>query len=694
MPARDDRRVGDVAHGGEHLLAHLVAALGDAGPNGSKDLLGPTPGGFAQPPNRAGDDAGDRSAPSGVHGADPTRSGQQHGHAVGDPHGGQNSGTGHQDGVPFTQGATLVRLKNLGAVNLRGSGDGGHPRGSADGLPVIAQDAGRESMDQAVSARKQAASQHRRTVAATLLAMLLALLACTDGSGPLGRGNVADYDVSLLVRYPKNQSPLEGVDTLELVLDHAEGDPEVFELSSVDNPQIDGLGDLEDTRVILRGYSGGVLVAYGSTTPLTAHDEELDQTLLVAEVDQMAWLESSGSGRGFGALANDGRGSFYLFGGESENPGSFGQGWSSETHDSIWRLDVAPPDTLKFEAIGTTMPSFVGSADGTTYTGRAGHTATLLTGNASDSGLILVTGGAAETTNWESASYDAFLFDPVTEEVVTLGNDPLRAARYQHLAVEHVSGDVFLMGGWTRASAPQIGLSNGWEIYRRDSRTFENGTGELAGGPYAAAASVGSAGVLHCGGIEIRSSFESRAGCSLLQPSGTLTALSSPNDLEFSHHAMASLGSGKVLMSGGVRAVIEQYEETDAIDEAWIFDAANNSWTRAGDLNIARANHAMVPLPDGRVLVVGGATRVHLQSAGDETALACAEIFDPTKGANGEFEVLAGCTANSSSSTLPAQVFWPMVSVDDDYGVLVAGGFDIGEDADPNVSLWLPEPVE
>ena len=200
--------------------------------------------------------------------------------------------------------------------------------------------------------------------------------------------------------------------------------------------------------------------------------------------------------------------------------------------------------------------------------------------------------------------------------------------------------------------------------------------------------------MLHCGGVEIRSEFESRAGCSLLQPSGTLTALSSPNDLEFSHHAMASLGSGKVLMSGGVRAVIEQYEEVDAIDEAWIFDAANNSWTRAGDLNIARANHSMVPLPDGRVLVVGGATRVHLQSAGDETAMACAEIFDPTKGANGEFEVLEGCTANSTSSTLPSQVFWPMVAVDDDYGVLVAGGFDIDEDADPNVSLWLPEPAE
>ena len=520
--------------------------------------------------------------------------------------------------------------------------------------------------------------------------MLLALMACTDGSGPLGR-NVSNYDVTLLVRYPKNQSPLEGVDTLELVLDHAEGDPEIFELNNVDSPQIDGLSELEDTRVVLRGYSGDVLVAYGSTNPLSAHRDSVEQTLLVAEVDQMAWLEPASAGRGLGALVSDGQGSFWLFGGESRNPGAFGQGWSSETHNTIWRLDVAPPDSLAFEDTGATMPDFTGAADGQTYSGRMGHSGTLLTGNADDAGLILLAGGVYEGTRWETTTYHAFLFDPANGESISLGGDPLRSARFQHAAVEHVSGDVFLMGGWGRADAGNLDISDSWEIYRRSSRSFETGDGKLAGGPYGAAASVGSEGILHCGGVRVLSgNLKSSAGCNLLQPSGSNEELGAPGDAVISHHAMASLGSGRVLLAGGIQADVPQYAEVDAIADAWVFDIANKSWTAVGDMNVARANHTMVPLPDGRVLVLGGASFTHVQSSKD-AALACVEIFDP---ATNSFEMLEGCTPDVPSSTLPSQVFWPMAAVDEDYGILVMGGFGSDEEADANTSLWLPQPAE
>ena len=520
--------------------------------------------------------------------------------------------------------------------------------------------------------------------------MLLALMACTEGGGPLGR-NISNYDVTLLVRHPKNQSPLEGVDTLELVLDHAEGDPEIFELNNVDSPQIDGLGELEGTRVVLRGYSGDVLVAYGSTTPLSAHRESVEQTLLVAEVDQMAWLEPAASGRGLGALVADGQGSFWLFGGESKNPGAFGQGWSSETHNTIWRLDVAPPDSLAFVDTGATLLDFVGAADGQTHSGRMGHTGTLLTGNVNDAGLILLAGGAAEGTQWDTATYHAFLFDPTTGDSISLGADPMRSARFQHTAVEHVSGDVFLMGGWGRAASGNLDISDSWEIYRRSSRSFEIGDGKVAGGPYGAAASVGSEGVLHCGGINVVSgNLQGGDECNLLQPSGSNEPLESPGNQRVSHHAMASLGSGRVLLTGGIDADVEQYAEVDALADAWIFDVADKSWTAVGDMNVARANHTMVSLPDGRVLVLGGATKTHVQSS-QGAALACVEIFDP---ATDTFEMLEGCTPESTSSTLPSQVMWPMAAVDEDYGVVIAGGFGDDEKGDTNTSLWLPQPAE
>lgn len=527
--------------------------------------------------------------------------------------------------------------------------------------------------------------------------LLLALTACTDGGG-FGRRDVAKYDISLLVRYPKNQSPLESADRLELVLDHAEGDPDIYELSSVDNPQLEGLGDLSDTRVLLRAFEGDALLAYGVTTPLTAHDEEIEQTLLVAEVDRMAWLESTGEGRGLGALVSDGLGSFYLFGGDAENPGDFdgetSPGFKSDAQASIWRLDIAPPDALSFEPIETEMPSFVGSGDGEEHDGRVSHSATLLTGNAKDSGLILVAGGAAMGNDWTSASYHAFLFDPATEELIDIGDDPMRSARFAHQAVEHVSGDVFLIGGWTRAAEGSIVASDSWEVYKRDSQDFEIGQGSLGGGPYAAASSLGSAGVLVCGGIDISAQgFNSTSGCAVLQPSGASEVIDSPQGLSFSHHAMASLGSGKVLMAGGIRGSgLEQYEEASAIDEAWIYDAASGSWSRTADMGIGRANHAMVPLPDGRVLVVGGSTSIDLMTGLD--ALACAEIFDPDKGDNGQFEVLDSCTDDSNSASLPTPVYWPMLAIDEDYGVLVAGGFGADHDADNNASLWLPKPAE
>ncbi|HSN74672.1 MAG TPA: kelch repeat-containing protein [Anaerolineae bacterium] len=68
--------------------------------------------------------------------------------------------------------------------------------------------------------------------------------------------------------------------------------------------------------------------------------------------------------------------------------------------------------------------------------------------------------------------------------------------------------------------------------------------------------------------------------------------------------ASVRLPDGRVLVSGGFT-----YE--DPVPKIWasteIYDPASNTWTAAANLAQARYTHALVLLPDGQVLAVGGA---------------------------------------------------------------------------------------
>jgi N-acetylneuraminic acid mutarotase len=74
------------------------------------------------------------------------------------------------------------------------------------------------------------------------------------------------------------------------------------------------------------------------------------------------------------------------------------------------------------------------------------------------------------------------------------------------------------------------------------------------------------------------------------------------------------LSDGRVLVAGG--------NAGSATKMSMIYDPATNMWTRTGDLNVARYQHAAVLLRDGTVLVVGG------NGAAGKTA----EIYDPVTG--------------------------------------------------------------
>ena len=133
-----------------------------------------------------------------------------------------------------------------------------------------------------------------------------------------------------------------------------------------------------------------------------------------------------------------------------------------------------------------------------------------------------------------------------------------------------------------------------------------------------------------------------------------------------------TLPDGRVLMAGGANAA-----GSVGMSSAEIYDPANDSWAATGALSQRRYYHVAVRLGDGRVLAAGGL-------GGDPAGSNTADIYDP---ATGEWSPAAPMhrirVAASAVSLLDGRV-------------LVIGGFDQGavqvqmdaEIYDPATNTW------
>ena len=114
------------------------------------------------------------------------------------------------------------------------------------------------------------------------------------------------------------------------------------------------------------------------------------------------------------------------------------------------------------------------------------------------------------------------------------------------------------------------------------------------------------------------------AGLALIQPcagqSGTWTATGSLNTARVQHTATL-LPNGKVLVAGG--AIASGLFSASAE----LYDPASGTWTATGSLNTARFSHTATLLPNGMVLVAGG-----FGSHQPHLLLASAELYDPASG--------------------------------------------------------------
>jgi hypothetical protein len=113
-------------------------------------------------------------------------------------------------------------------------------------------------------------------------------------------------------------------------------------------------------------------------------------------------------------------------------------------------------------------------------------------------------------------------------------------------------------------------------------------------------------------------------------------------------HTATSLADGKVLVTGGWGVLGGGYFTTLATAE--VYDPVTSAFTQTGSMVQPRISSAAVRLVSGRVLVVGGWGPVN---NGPYTALASAEIYDPATGAFSRTGDMATARSDMTATLLP-----------------------------------------
>jgi hypothetical protein len=160
------------------------------------------------------------------------------------------------------------------------------------------------------------------------------------------------------------------------------------------------------------------------------------------------------------------------------------------------------------------------------------------------------------------------------------------------------------------------------------------------------------------------------ASAELYDPrTGTWTATGSMNEARTGHAAVL-LPDGKVLVVGGASA--PTYFPSDLLTSAELFDPRSGTWTVTASLHAVRRDQVALLLQDGTVLVVGG-------SDGSEAYPVATERYDPVRG-----------TWTVAANIIEDLSVWAATSLSDGT-VLIVGGPGEASPAelyDPGTGIW------
>lgn len=249
-------------------------------------------------------------------------------------------------------------------------------------------------------------------------------------------------------------------------------------------------------------------------------------------------------------------------------------------------------------------------ATGTMETRRSGHTATPLR-----NGDVLITGGMVRNGEFVA---EAELFDPTTGKFSPSGR--MASPRVGHTATLLPDGRVLIVGGSAR---PYQDVAQA-EIYDPATRRFE-ATGSLITARSDAEAVLLRNGEVLIAGGSAGVDWHRLASVELYDPATGKFHTAGRMSLPRVSFTMCALRNGRILVTGG--SVAGRYPNAQLTASAEIYDPVTGKFTPAGSMRTPRHKHAAVLLYNGRVLVVGGSDNRDWRGKMDS-----AEIYDPAAG--------------------------------------------------------------
>lgn len=290
---------------------------------------------------------------------------------------------------------------------------------------------------------------------------------------------------------------------------------------------------------------------------------------------------------------------------------------------------------------------------------RAQHSATRLA-----DGRVLVAGGNSNGGAGVAAS--AELYDPQTGRWSATG--ALGEARAAHQALLLADGRVLVVGGFNLRRYNNTTTVEGAELYDPATGHWHPTAPLPVGFTPRALALLADGRVLAASGPD--STVGNRTTVALYDPVGDRWTVAGNPDLP-------DIGAAVALRDGAALLLGEVGQANAGMTPALRYDPATGQLSAVASLPGARAGYSASPLPDGRVLVVGG---VSLRQDG-ATTLDTTALFDPARGTWSVGPALAHARANHSALALA------------DGRVLVLGGEGNGwvaqaELYDPQAGRW------
>ena len=303
-------------------------------------------------------------------------------------------------------------------------------------------------------------------------------------------------------------------------------------------------------------------------------------------------------------------GTVLVAGGTDGHPGGAGPMAAAELFDPVSRTWVAT---------------------GSMLVGRANQTATLLS-----NGMVLVVGGSS-TDGREIGLGSAELYDPITGTWAATGD--MTQARSAHAATLLSDGRVLVAGGFESA-----GLAGGYDRLR-SAEIYDPVTGTWTAVADMAEARDGhTATLLHDGRVLVAGG--SGASAELYDPVTETWAATGDMTEPYYGHTATLLLDGTVLVAGGDAP---RPPGARAWPHAELYDPVSETWVAVASMITPRLEPAATLLLDGRVLLSGG----RLHGGADSALLQAAEVFDPVTGRWAAIEDMIQARSGHAATLLP-----------------------------------------